>query len=108
VDVVRTSTSDVARRLSSRLNINRPGLLKLDGRQMPVKVRNLALGGALIEAIPERLTVNAKVSLAVEGVNPDLPGSVTRANDHSALVQFALDAEQTTQLTNALADRKAA
>jgi methyl-accepting chemotaxis protein len=108
VGVIRTSTSDVARKLSSRLNINRPGTLKLNGQQVPVMVRNLALGGALIEAIPVPLAVNAKVSLAVEGLISDLPGSVTRANDHTALVQFALDGEQTRLLTNALTDRKAA
>jgi len=108
VGVVRTSTSDVARRLSSRLNINRPGTLKVNGQQVPVTVRNLALGGALIEAVPVTLAVNAKVSLVVDGLIAELPGSVTRANDQSALVQFALDGEQTRQLTNILSDRKAA
>jgi hypothetical protein len=33
---------------------------------------------------------------------------VTRANDDTALVQFALDGEQTRRLTNVLSDRQAA
>ncbi len=108
VHVIKSSTSDVDRRLSSLLNINRPGSLKLDGRQAAITVRNLALGGALIEAVPVPLALQAKVSLAIDGLISNLPGVVTRVSDHSALVQFTLDGEQTRLLTNVLSERRAA
>jgi methyl-accepting chemotaxis protein len=108
VQVIRTSTTDVDRRLSTRLNINRPGTLKVNGQSVPVTIRNIALGGVLIEAIPDRLSVNIQVSVAINGMTPDLPGSVTRVNDHSALVQFTLNDEQSRLLTNMLSDRQAA
>jgi hypothetical protein len=71
-------------------------------------VRNLALGGALIEAIPVPLALHAKVDLAIDGMISNLPAVVTRVNDHTALLQFALDAEQTRLLTDVLSDRRAA
>jgi methyl-accepting chemotaxis protein len=108
VGVIKTSTSDVHRRLSSRLNINRPGTLRLDGQQVAIKVRNLALGGALIEAIPVPVALHAKVNLAIDGLISNLPAVVMRVNDHTALVQFTLDGEQTRLLTDVLSDRQVA
>jgi methyl-accepting chemotaxis protein len=108
VRVIRTSTTDVDRRLSTRLNINRAGTLKLNGQAVPVTIRNLALGGVLIEAVPVPLSVNMQVSVAIHGMTPELPGTVTRMCEHTALVQFTLNAEQSRLLTNILCDRQAA
>jgi len=108
IRVIRTSTADVDRRRSPRLTIDRPGTLKLNGNPFPITVRNLALGGVLIDAIPVALSLNMKVSVAIDGMTPDLPGSVTRLGDHSAVVQFMLNAEQSKLLSDMLPDRKAA
>ncbi|MGJ4944140.1 cache domain-containing protein [Bradyrhizobium sp. HKCCYLS1011] len=108
VRVIRTSTADVDRRLASRLNINRPATLQVNGQGAPVKVRNIALGGALIEAIPVELSVNTPVSLTVTGMMSELPGAVTRVSDHTAVVQFSLNDAQGSQLTNVIASREAA
>ncbi|WP_315742534.1 MULTISPECIES: cache domain-containing protein [unclassified Bradyrhizobium] len=108
VHVIRTSTSEVDRRLSSRLNINRPGILQVDGQSVPVRVRNIALGGALIEAIPIALTANTPVTLTVTDMTSELPGTVMRVNDHTALLQFSLSHEQAGKLINVISDREAA
>ncbi|WP_257166407.1 cache domain-containing protein [Bradyrhizobium sp. SRS-191] len=108
VRVIRTSTADVDRRLSTRLNINRPGTLQANGEQISMSVRNLSLGGALLEQIPVRLSVNTPVMLAIAGMISDLPGTVTRVGDRTALVQFTLNPEQTARLTALISDRQAA
>lgn len=108
VRVIRTSTTDVNRRLSSRLNLNCPGTLSLHGRAVPVTVRNIAVGGALLEAVPPTLSVGAPVTLAIDGLTSDLTGAVTRVNGSSALVQFTLNDEQSKLLTGMLVDRKVA
>ncbi|MGJ5176727.1 cache domain-containing protein [Bradyrhizobium oligotrophicum] len=108
VRVIRTSTADVDRRLSTRLNINRPGTLQVNGEPISVTVRNLSLGGALLEAIPVQLSTNTSVTLAITGMMSDLPGTVTRVGDRTALVQFTLNPEQTTRLTGIISERQAA
>ncbi|WP_315797037.1 MULTISPECIES: PilZ domain-containing protein [unclassified Bradyrhizobium] len=108
VRVIRTSTADVDRRLSTRLNINRQGTLQVNGEAIPVTVRNLSLGGALLEAVPVRLTINTSVTLAITGMVSDLPGTVTRVGDRTVLVQFALNPEQSVRLTALVSNRQAA
>ncbi|WP_315724476.1 MULTISPECIES: cache domain-containing protein [unclassified Bradyrhizobium] len=108
VRVIRTSTADVDRRLSTRLNINRPGTLQVNGEPISIVVRNLSLGGALLESVPVRLSVNTSVTLAIGGMVSDLPGTVTRVGDRTALVQFTLNPEQTARLTALVSDRQAA
>ncbi|WP_315753317.1 PilZ domain-containing protein [Bradyrhizobium sp. SZCCHNRI2007] len=108
VRVIRTSTADVDRRLSTRLNINRQGTLQVNGEAIPVTVRNLSLGGALLEAVPVCLTMNTSVTLAITGMVSDLPGTVTRVGDRTVLVQFALNPEQSVRLTVLVSDRQAA
>ncbi|UFZ01477.1 cache domain-containing protein [Bradyrhizobium ontarionense] len=108
VRVIRSSTADVDRRLATRLNINRPGTLQVNREPVAVTVRNLSLGGALIEAVPVRLSVNASVTLEIAGMISDLPGTVTRVGDRTALVQFTLNAEQAARLTVLVSDRQAA
>lgn len=108
VRVIRTSTSDVDRRLTTRLNIDGPATLHVNGKTVPVKVRNIALGGALLEQIPHQLAVDTPVGLTVNGLTSELPGTVTRVSDHTAVVQFSLDEEQNRQLTDIISERKAA
>ena len=49
IRVIRTSTSDVDRRISARVDIRRPATLKLLGRSARVVVGELSLGGAMID-----------------------------------------------------------
>ncbi len=108
VRVIRTSTADVDRRLATRLNINRPGSLRVNGEAVQVTVRNLSLGGALLDAVPVPLAINSSVTLGIDGMVSDLPGTVTRVGDRTALVQFSLSREQSEMLSNLIIDRKAA
>ena len=108
VRVIRTSTADVDRRLSTRLNINSPGTLQVNGAPIAVTVRNLSLGGALLEQIPVQLSINTPVALGITGMVSDLPGTVTRVSDRTALVQFTLNTEQAARLTALISDRQAA
>jgi len=108
VRVIRTTTADVDRRLATQLNINRAGTLQVNGQPVAIVVRNLSLGGALLEAIPVQLSINTSVTLAITGMISDLPGTVTRVGDRTALVQFALNPEQSARLTALVSDRQAA
>ncbi|MDU6728266.1 MAG: PilZ domain-containing protein, partial [Bradyrhizobium sp.] len=96
------------RRLSTRLNINRPGTLQVNSAPIAVTVRNLSLGGALLEQIPVQLSINTPVALGITGMVSDLPGTVTRVSDRTALVQFTLNTEQAARLTALISDRQAA
>ncbi|SMH58508.1 methyl-accepting chemotaxis protein [Azospirillum agricola] len=52
VRVVRTSTSDADRRRKPRFQVDEAGTLLVGGGRYSVTVRNLSLGGALIDPVP--------------------------------------------------------
>jgi methyl-accepting chemotaxis protein len=95
VRVIRTSTSDVDRRMSSRVDVRRSATLKMHGRSQTVTVRDLSLGGARIDGVLGNAPVDTPVTLVIEGVSAELKGSVTRFDDDATLVKFDLsDAAQ--------------
>ncbi|MFX7567091.1 PilZ domain-containing protein, partial [Acinetobacter baumannii] len=49
VRVIRTSTADVDRRESSRVDIDRRGTIRVQGKTLAVAVRDISLGGAMID-----------------------------------------------------------
>jgi len=108
VRVIRTSTADVDRRLSSRIEITRPGTLKWSGRKVTVTVRDLALGGAMLDQIPSDLPIGTPVTLAIEGIPADLTGSIARKDKAALLVKFNLPEEAANALNAAISMQNAA
>jgi len=90
VRVIRTSTSDVDRRASTRLEIGRRGKLKLHGRTIDVTVRDLSLGGAMIDENIAAANVGAQMMLTIDGIVAELGGIVTRKDAASTLLSFTL------------------
>ncbi|MGY3454050.1 methyl-accepting chemotaxis protein [Bradyrhizobium sp. USDA 4353] len=87
VRVIRTSTGDVDRRRSSRAEIGRPGVITTDGKIINVIVRDLSLGGAMVEhadaAFP---ATDRQLELAIEGIGSHLKGAIARTNGRSAVI----------------------
>jgi methyl-accepting chemotaxis protein len=90
VRVIRTSTNDVDRRISSRVSIRRPGSLKVQGKSGKVIVRDLSLGGAMIDEALPTAPINAAVSLLIGGIAVELNGFIARKDGTTTLVRFEL------------------
>jgi methyl-accepting chemotaxis protein len=91
--VIRTSTADVDRRVSSRLAIHRPGTLKHHGRSEKVMVRDLSLGGAMIDAALPDAPIDTPITLVIDGIAAELTGFVARKDEAATLIGFRLSAE---------------
>jgi methyl-accepting chemotaxis protein len=97
VRVIRTSTSDVDRRNSSRVDIRRPATLRMQGKSGRVTVRDLSLGGAMIDEALSNAPAGTPMTLAIDGVAAELSGVVARIEEDTTLVTFELseDAKRT-------------
>ncbi len=107
VRVIRTSTDDVDRRLSSRLELCRAGTLRWQGKPSKVIVRDIALGGAMIDDQLADVPLDAPVTLAVEGIAAELAGIVARKGEGAALIKFNLS-EEATRIVAAIISTRAA
>ena len=108
VRVIRTSTSDVDRRISSRLDIRRSATLKMQGRSGTVTVRDLSLGGAMIDEALPNTPINTPVILAIDGIAAELAGIVARKEENGTLVTFQLSEGATKVLQSLISIRQAA
>jgi methyl-accepting chemotaxis protein len=108
VRVIRTSTSDVDRRTSSRVDIRLPGTLKLHGRSRKVVVRDLSLGGAMIDEALADASVDMAITLLVEGIPAELAGFVARKSETATLVRFELSEEASRLVGQLISTRQAA
>ena len=108
VRVIRTSTSDVDRRISSRLDIRRSATLKIQGRSGTVTIRDLSLGGAMIDESLPNTPVNTPVTLAINGIAAELAGVVARKEENATLVTFQLSDEATKVLRGLISIQQAA
>jgi methyl-accepting chemotaxis protein len=90
VRVIRTSTTDVDRRISSRVDIRRPATLKLQGKSVSVTVRDLSLGGAKIDVVLPNVPVDAPITLLIDGITAELNGFVARKDAAATLMKFEL------------------
>ena len=90
VRVIRTSTSDVDRRNSSRVDIRRPATLRMQGKSGRVTVRDLSLGGAMIDEALSNAPAGTPMTLAIDGVAAELSGVVARIEEDTTLVTFEL------------------
>jgi PAS domain S-box-containing protein len=90
VQVVRTSTADVDRRMNVRIELDRPGTLEFAGSSVKVRVCNLSEGGALLDYAAPDNRIDASVTLLIDGVAARLNGVVTRVEDGQTLIAFRL------------------
>ena len=90
VRAVRTSTTDVDRRVSSRVEIHRPATLKLQGKSDRIVVRDLAVGGAMIDVAYPNVSVDTPITLSIDGISAELNGFVARKDVDATLLKFKL------------------
>jgi methyl-accepting chemotaxis protein len=90
VRVIRTSTTDVDRRVSSRVDIHRPATLKLQGKSVRVTVRDLSLGGAMIDGVLPNMSVDMPITLTIDGIAAELNGFVARRDEDATFMKFEL------------------
>ncbi|TPQ32812.1 chemotaxis protein [Bradyrhizobium guangdongense] len=99
VRVIRTSTSDVDRRVAARRDIGRRGTLVVAGTPFGVTVRDISSGGARIDDVPVSWPIDTQVQLRIEGMSLELAGTIARIDEQSALVRFALAGAEKSALT---------
>ncbi len=108
IRVIRTSTTDVDRRISSRADIRRPGTLTLAGKSGKVIVRDLSLGGAMIDEALPNAPVGAPITLAIDGISAELTGFVARKSEAATFLKFELSEAANRMVSELLSARKAA
>jgi methyl-accepting chemotaxis protein len=108
VRVIRTSTSDVDRRISSRIDLGRPATLKSQGKSARVTVRDLSLGGAMINETCPGVPVNAPIQLVIDGIAAELNGFMARKDADAALLEFELSGQASKIVSELISGHKAA
>ena len=108
VRVIRTSTTDVDRRISSRVDISRQASLKMLGRSLRATVRDLSLGGAMIDEALPGAAVDTPVTLMIDGIPTDLTGFVARTTDTTTLITFKLSDAARKVVESLVSSRQAA
>ena len=96
VRVVRTSTTDVERRGSARVDIDRRATLLIGGRSHQVTVKNLSDRGAMIASRVADARMGLPMVLQIDGIATKLSGVIARCDTDATLVTF--------QLTSAVSD----
>jgi methyl-accepting chemotaxis protein len=91
VRVVRTSTTDVDRRLMPREQVDLPCRLNVRGGSHAARVIDLSLGGAAVRGGPE-LQPGDRGTLALDGVGLALPFEVRAQVDGVPRLAFVMDA----------------
>jgi methyl-accepting chemotaxis protein len=91
IRVVRTSTTEVDRRLSARHEVDLPGRLSLPGREAcSVRCMDISSGGASIHGAPT-LTIGAWGALRLDAVDVELQFTVHGSEGDVLHVTFELD-----------------
>ncbi|EJN13100.1 PAS domain S-box [Bradyrhizobium sp. YR681] len=91
VRVVRTSTSEVNRRIAARAPVDRSGTVEAGGHVHRVHVRDLSENGAILVEDVAGIDLHQNVVVAIDGLPARLKGVVVRKNDRGTLVRFELD-----------------
>ena len=91
VHVVRTSTHEVDRRRTEQFAMERPARLLVDGKHHDVRLIDLSEGGGRVQG-GLALPVDARGTLALDGVGLPLPFRVAGAERGSLHLEFLLDA----------------
>lgn len=90
VQVVRTSTADVNRRVHDRIDLHREGTLELDGTSRRVKVLNISEGGALIGCALGDNHMGRPATVLIDGIAARLSGVVGGLEDGGTMIKFRL------------------
>jgi methyl-accepting chemotaxis protein len=93
VKVVRNSTADVNRRLAARVDIDRPGIVVVNGKHHRALIRDLSENGAILVDAIDNVSVNTSLTVAIDGLGPSLRGVITRVDERGVLVKFELTDE---------------
>lgn len=108
IHVIRTSTSDVDRRLSSRLEIRRRGTLRAGGKSQTVMVRDISLGGAMLDDVASHWPADTQVKLTIDDMSLNLGGVVARSQESSMVIRFSPDEQQQVVLNRVMQTNRAA
>lgn len=108
VEVVRTSTADVDRRVHERVEIDRAAALEFAGTSMRVRVRNISEGGALVDALLDGVDAGTTVTLLIDNLPARLSGVVARREDSGTLIKFRLTEAAEKVLQESILTRRAA
>ncbi|MGY3486532.1 methyl-accepting chemotaxis protein [Bradyrhizobium sp. USDA 4011] len=102
IRVIRTSTTDVDRRRSSRVALRRSGTLVWRSETKDIKVRDVSMEAVSIEcALPDAAT-GEPVELAIDGLSFRLGGVVARMDPGAVLINLNLSAETEQKLAAVL------
>lgn len=86
VRVVRTSTADVDRRISARVETKRSGSMVINGKSSNVSIENISEAGALIAGVEPYAILGAAVRLIVSA--QQLNGFIARIDENGTFVRF--------------------
>jgi len=78
VRVIRTSTSEVDRRRSTRIVLQRFGTLTINGNDSRVTVRDVSPGGAMVDGFRTAAPINGLASLSIDGFPEHFAGYIAR------------------------------
>ena len=106
VRVIRTSTSDVDRRLVLRRKLNCGGALLLGSRTVRVTVRDVSLDGALIGEVIPGAAIDMPVQLTVDGMAVQLTGVIARIDADATYVRLQLTEQTTKALSDSLSTER--
>ncbi|BBB96921.1 MULTISPECIES: methyl-accepting chemotaxis protein [Bradyrhizobium] len=107
IRVIRTSTTDVDRRLSSRVVFRRSGALSWRSETKRIEVRDLSPGAVLINCTLPDAAIGEPVELTIEGLSFRLGGVVGRIDRGSVLICLNLTAESEQELSEILSAERA-
>ena len=90
------------------LHLSRRGTIRLKGRSLSVTVRDLSLGGAMIDETLPDAPLDTPMTLVIDGIPSDLAGFVARHDAGATLVRFELSAQAGEVVGRLVAPRQAA
>ena len=108
VRVVRTSTADVDRRTSARVDVERHGTVEIGGRAHKVVIRNLSEGGAMMVGTVPDARIDTPVALRIDGLAVSLNGVIARNDESGTLVKFKLTEAAEKLVKDLMSGRRAA
>jgi aerotaxis receptor len=108
VRVVRTSTADVDRRISTRADVERRGSIDFGGRSLQILVHSLSAGGALIVDAVAGASVGMPVTVRIDGIAASLTGTIARIDHNGTFVKFELNETAAELVEDVVGGRRAA
>jgi methyl-accepting chemotaxis protein len=108
VRVIRTTTKDVDRRVSARVELRCPAGLTIQGRSVKVTVLNVSSGGAMIEEAFPSVPLGTPVTLIVDGIKAELNGVLGRKEAGITSIEFRLSEPAKAIVDGWMSDRLAA